>query len=126
MKKADGIIIVVLLALALGGFGAQKLLFTKHYAQKYVAIYLKGKLYKSITIKSDSFKKAISIKSELGSNEVLIENGGARMESADCRDRICIKEGFKSKVGQTIVCLPNKLVIEIKGRQKTETDEVSY
>lgn len=126
MKKADVIIIGVILILALAGFGASNIMFSHKYANKYVDINLKGKLYQRVLIKNNAFKKTIEIKSNLGKNVILIENGGARMLDADCHDKICIKEGFKSKVGQTIVCLPNKLVVEIKGEDKAETDEVSY
>lgn len=126
MKKADVIIIGVLLVLALGGFGASQIISNHKYANKYVEISLKGKLYQKVLIKNNSFKKTIEVKSDLGKNVIQIENGGARMLEADCHDKICIKEGFKNKVGQTIVCLPNKVVVEIKGENGAETDEVSY
>jgi hypothetical protein len=126
MKKADVIIIVTLLVIAIGGLGVSKVLSNHKYANKYVEISIEGKLYQKVLIKDNSFKKTIKIKTALGTNVVEIENGGARMLDADCRDKICIKEGFKDKNGETIVCLPNKLVVEIKGEDKAETDEVSY
>lgn len=126
MKKADVIIIAILLVLALGGVTVSKLLFNHKYANKYVEIYQNGKLYQKILVKDKEFKKTIEIKTRLGRNVVLIENGGVKMVDADCQDKICVKEGFKSSVGQTIVCLPNKLVVEINGEDKSETDEVTY
>jgi hypothetical protein len=126
MKKADVIIIVTLLAIALGAMGVSKLFFNHKYAVKYVEIYENGKLYQKILIKDNAFKKTIKVTNKFGTNIVQIENGGARMLDADCPDKICIKEGFIDKNGQTIVCLPNRFVVEIKGEDKAETDEVSY
>lgn len=128
MKKADWIIIIVLLVLAAGGYGASKLLFNHKYTSKYVEIDLKGKLYQKVLIPNNKFKKTIKIKTELGYNIIEIENGGAVMHDADCPDKICLKEGFKDKVGQTIVCLPHRVVVEIKGsnKPKTEPDGVAY
>lgn len=126
MKRADVIIIATLLVLAIGGFAASKLLFNHKYANKYIEISIKGKLYQKVLVRDNNFKKTIKIKTDLGTNIVEIENGGVKMLDADCRDKICIEEGFKSQTGQTIVCLPHKFVIEIKGEDKAETDEVSY
>ncbi len=126
MKKADVIIIVTLLVIALGAMGISKVFFNHSYAIKYVEIFENGKLSQKILIKDNTFKKTIKVTTKLGTNVVQIENGGARMVEADCHDKICIKEGFKNKNGQTIVCLPNRFVVEIKGEDKAETDAGSY
>ncbi len=48
-------------------------------------------------------------------NVVVIENGMVRVTEADCPDGICKDYRPISYVGQTIVCLPHKVVIEIVG-----------
>ncbi len=45
---------------------------------------------------------------------------------ADCPDKVCIKDGMIIKPGQSLVCLPNKVVVEIKGVKNAETDDVSF
>ena len=35
------------------------------------------------------------------------------MEAADCRDQICVRHRAVSAVGESIICLPHKLVVEI-------------
>ena len=50
-----------------------------------------------------------------GTNTLIIENGTAHMEKADCPDKICVKQGIISKSGQCITCLPNKLTVTIEG-----------
>lgn len=46
-------------------------------------------------------------------NLLVIENGTAFVKSANCRDKICVHHRKISKTGETIVCLPHKVVIEI-------------
>lgn len=46
-------------------------------------------------------------------NVVVIENGKVRVTEADCPDGICKKYRPISYVGETIVCLPHKVVVEI-------------
>jgi len=43
-----------------------------------------------------------------------INDGGIRVKSSDCPDKICVKTGYISKEGERIVCLPKKLIIEVK------------
>ncbi len=46
-------------------------------------------------------------------NVLVIENGEAYIKSANCPDKICVAHRKISKTGETIVCLPHKLVVEI-------------
>ena len=48
-------------------------------------------------------------------NILVIENGKARISHADCPDGICEEYRPISYVGETIICLPHKVVIEITG-----------
>lgn len=48
-----------------------------------------------------------------GINRLVIENGEAYISYADCKTNVCVKTGKISKVGQSIVCLPHNLIIEI-------------
>lgn len=54
-------------------------------------------------------------------NVVAIENGKVRVTEADCPDGICKEYRPISYVGQTIICLPHKVVVEIVG-ENTKTD----
>lgn len=58
-------------------------------------------------------------------NVVVIENGEAHMSDADCPDRLCMHQGAISRDGQTIVCLPHKLVVEVVGGEQETYDSIS-
>lgn len=50
-----------------------------------------------------------------GTNVLTIENGTARMSESSCPDHVCENKGKIKYVGQTIVCLPNKLTVTVRG-----------
>lgn len=48
-----------------------------------------------------------------GTNTLVIRSGEAFVETANCPDLVCAGHRAISHVGETIVCLPHKLVIKI-------------
>lgn len=48
-----------------------------------------------------------------GTNLLVIEDGTARVEEASCPDGVCVHTGRIRRNGQSIVCLPNQVVVEI-------------
>lgn len=55
-------------------------------------------------------------------NHLIIKNGKADVTEADCPDQICVDQKAISKEGETIVCLPNKVVVEVKNAADAEFD----
>lgn len=60
--------------------------------------------------------RKIEVKGPLGDTIVVIENGKAWIEYSPCREKICMKMGKISRVGQQVVCVPNRVLVEIEGR----------
>lgn len=54
-----------------------------------------------------------------------IAEGGVRMKEADCPDQICVSRGLIQKSGQSIVCLPHRLVIRLEQVGDQELDAVA-
>jgi len=50
-----------------------------------------------------------------GTNILVIENGEAYLSFADCPDHTCVKTGKIRYVGQSIICLPNRVAITVRG-----------
>ena len=57
-------------------------------------------------------------------NYLVIEDGQAVMIEADCLDQLCVNHKSISKIGETIVCLPNKLIVEVVGGEEADMDAV--
>lgn len=55
------------------------------------------------------------IETSEGTNLLVISGGEARLWEADCPDRLCVKQGAIRYAGDSIICLPHKVVIEIRG-----------
>ncbi len=51
---------------------------------------------------------------DVGTNCVTIKDGEVFVSSASCKNQICVNTGKISKKGESIVCLPNKVIVEIK------------
>ena len=57
-----------------------------------------------------------------GYNRLVIANGTVSVTEADCPDLICVHHTPISHAGETIVCLPHRVVVSIVGQ--TEGDAV--
>ena len=57
-------------------------------------------------------------------NTIEIDDDTIAVQDADCPDRICIQQGKAQKPGDIIVCLPHKLLIEVKGTSPDGTTAV--
>ncbi len=59
-----------------------------------------------------------------GTNELVIEDGEAYLLDASCPDLLCVHQGRIKYQGETIVCLPNRVVIKVIGGEEAEVDTV--
>lgn len=57
-------------------------------------------------------------------NKLVIENGYAFISESDCPDKVCVHSKKISKSGETICCLPNKVLLSVVS-EKHETDVIS-
>ena len=49
-----------------------------------------------------------------GKNTVVVEDGEAYMRYASCPDGLCVRQGKKHRSGERIICLPNRVEVEIR------------
>ena len=126
MKKWDVIIIVALIIISFIPEGVMFITNINKHDSLYVEVYSEGKLYKKLPLSKDSVDTSITIDNELGENIIEINNEQVKITDADCHDKICVKAHAISKPGESLICLPHKLVVRIIGEGKQETDEVSF
>ncbi|MBE6087199.1 NusG domain II-containing protein [Clostridium beijerinckii] len=113
-KKWDIIIIVILLCISLIPELVFGVIMGKHYNGTYAEITIDGKFYKKINLSEHRGEDQIDIKTSYGDNIIEVKDKSIKVIDADCKDKICVRSGFISEPGQIIVCLPHKLMIEIK------------
>ena len=51
----------------------------------------------------------------LGQTKIVITGGRVWVEDSPCRDRVCVQMGKKKRAGEQIICLPNRVVVEVVG-----------
>lgn len=123
-KKWDVIVIVILICLSFVPeivFGIMKL---NNYKGTYAEITVNGKFYKKVPLSEHTGEDKINVKTSYGYNIVDIKDQSVSIIDADCKDGICIKEGSISKPGQSLICLPHKLMVEIKSYDNKSRDEI--
>ena len=115
-KKRDIVLAAVLLILGITG-----VLIVKYGLKSgnTADIYIDDKLVQTIDMSVDD---EYIFQTDKGSNTVEVRNGAVSMKSADCPDKVCVRMGTKNRNGETITCLPHKLVIEVHGGQEQEVD----
>jgi len=89
-------------------------------AQDRAYVYKNNSLAAEISLKADST-------TTLGKMVLEVRNGRIRVAESDCPNKICCYEGWISRPGQSLVCLPNRVLIEIPSKPGNEEyDTVSY
>lgn len=58
-------------------------------------------------------------------NVVCIADGKAYMKEADCPDHLCVRQGKISADHATIVCLPNRVVVEVSSSGEKNFDSLT-
>ena len=89
-----------------------------------VSVYQDGQLLASYPL-TDDLTEAIPWE-ENGYNLLLIENGAASVTDATCPDQLCMRQRAISKNGESIICLPHRLVLQIEGEEEGDLDAVTY
>lgn len=51
---------------------------------------------------------------------------GARVVSAGCPDKTCQRTGMVTRVGESAVCLPGRVVVRLEGAGGKEVDAATY
>lgn len=67
--------------------------------------------------------QTITIGEDDWENILVIKDGKVNMTKADCPDKICVNHAAISKKGETIVCLPHKVVVEVINQGKTQSGD---
>lgn len=58
-------------------------------------------------------------------NIFVIRDGKADMVEADCPDQLCVHQQAISKNRETIVCLPNRVVVQVTGGGESGYDSIA-
>ncbi len=112
--KADKILIVfIFISAVLIFIGLQVYGFSG--GRTYAVIQVDGKLYHKISLGSGGPNLQLKIQGKIGESIVEVRGDSIRMQYSPCPDKDCERQGWISRPGQMLVCLPNHIVIRIVG-----------
>ena len=109
MKKRDLIIIAGIVAAALIIFGIFHLINSQSTGLV-LRISQNGEVIRTLPLDQDVTE---TITGDLGTNTIVIKDHSARVESADCDNQVCVHSPAIQSPGETIACLPHRLILEI-------------
>lgn len=120
-RKADFVLLAVLIVvgiavsavLSLGSTGGDK-----------VVIKVDGDVYGRYSLSED---KTIDVRQDSENvkyNIVVIKDGTVSVAEASCHNQVCVDHKPISASGESIVCLPNKMIVTIEGKGD-EYDSIS-
>ncbi len=112
MKKKDFMLFLMICIIAAAAFAAFRLLIPQENEE--LVIIVNGDIYGTYSLEEDC---KIEIN---GTNVCEIKNGAVSMTEADCPDQLCVHQREIASAGDTIVCLPNRVVLQISGNSESE------
>ncbi|MBA7584171.1 hypothetical protein ES708_26124 [subsurface metagenome] len=62
-----------------------------------------------------------SVKGPLGETGIIVENGTARISTSPCPNKYCIRMGRLKHGGEIAVCVPNHVVLYIRGGSEKDS-----
>lgn len=122
MKKADFIIIAAVAVIA--GILVFFLYGVNNASGAYVRLEVDGKVVETLSLDEDTVRE---IKTDNdGRNVLVIKDGEAEMSEANCPDGICTNHSKIHRNGESIICLPHKVVVTVVNENdKDEIDAVA-
>ena len=126
MKKRIGKYDLIFISLIFAVITLFTILFYSKYNQNgdFAVVTVDGKEYGRYLLCEDT---KIDITDATGqiTNILSISNNTATMSEASCPDKLCMKHKAISLEKETIVCLPNKVVVTIESDTDSDLDAIS-
>ena len=88
-----------------------------------VVITVDGKVYRTYALSEE--QEIPIIIDGVTTNVLTISDGKAKMTEADCPDKLCMHQKAISKTNESIVCLPNKVVVTVDSKSESEFDSIA-
>ena len=123
-KRWDFIIIAILMIFSFLPEVIFGFVVGRDFDQTYAEISINGKIEKTIPLTNHTGEEIIYFKSDKGHNTIIINGDKIGIIDADCSDKVCMNPEYISKPGETLVCLPHKFMIEVKGKKNNEDEDI--
>ena len=120
LNKNDILLIIVVIFLSVCALIGYRLFY--HQSGSFVQVTVDGKVYKELPLDKDN---VIIIEGKGGTNKLSIHNGYADMTDADCPDKRCVKQKKIHYNGESLICLPHKVVVTVISDKESQLDGIA-
>ena len=110
IKKAD---IILFICLILIGGALSYLAFSGSSSGDLVVVKVNGEIYGKYSLTKD---RTITVNRDGHMNKITIKGGKVQVSKSNCKNQVCVKQGSISSTHQSIVCIPNRVVVSIEGK----------
>lgn len=117
-RRPPKLLLDIALILAVLAVGATILLVTHNDREQgaYVVVMVQNKEIARYSMTNNGVYDIYDIYDNNGNtNKIEIRDGRVRMLEASCPNHLCIRQGWIRFEGQSIVCLPNKVTVTVRG-----------
>lgn len=111
MRKNDFWLILVLLALAAGSWFLFRSDSTAR--DKVLVVRKDQQVLQRIELKKVTSETKLIVPVEHGEMVIAYDREGSRVLSSPCPDQVCVHQGKITRSGQTIACVPEKVLVTI-------------
>ena len=87
-----------------------------------VWVYLEGKPYGFYPLDSD---RIVRVKGPIGTTVISIHDREAAIISAPCPYKFCEKMGPIPHHGRVMICIPNRIIVEVKRKKRRGPDAIT-
>lgn len=115
LKKGDILLIIAVIIIILVWFIAP---FSGDKDALRLVIYLDGKAVETAKLSSLTEGKTFYV----GGCEIFADSSGVRFVSSCCEDGLCVKRGTMKRAGDTMACVPERVVVSLYGDSNTHID----
>lgn len=80
----------------------------------HVVVSADGEVVHEMELKNDHTREVYEFVDDHGHENTVVREGLiVYISDANCQDLLCVQQGQISEVGETLVCLPNRVLVEI-------------
>jgi len=78
------------------------------------SIWVAGRQYREVPL---SQPRTLEVDGPLGTSTIQVRDGKVRVVDSPGRQKLCVRAGWLSRSGESVICLPNQVVVRVAGGQ---------
>jgi len=110
---AAAILLTAILAIAFPRLHSS--LFPVATSSARAVIKAQGKIVREVVLSDSGGRSTLVVNGRAGPSTIEVEGKRIRMKEANCPDKICVRQGWIEKPGDSIACIPGEIIVRIEG-----------